>query len=365
MIKLPRKKMRAKPPSVRRDTISSGSKRMFSAASFFDVIDSIHGNGASPLPEPAAIPQRPASVAFYGFRGGAGRTVALAHIATMLAQRGLRVAAVDFDLEAPGLHVALGTESPKEGTGLVPLLISTLTAPIGEQVPVVEHLQVVTPKEGAGKVLLLPAGRITRTYLAQIEELGVALWHEPSLSPLERILDGLRPESPDVVFIDCRTGFSAMSASVLFHLADLVVVFLPLTDQVWEGVDVLLQGIAAARAHRNNKPGLLFVPSMVPPGEAGRERLHRYLAKLRTNYVNSFNLAEPSELEDEADIADEEPWLREGLVWDPRISADGGVVRQPFLPGGPWGIFQSLCDSLAASLGLEAEQPPAESIQVK
>ena len=192
----------------------------------------------------------------------------------------------------------------------------------------------------------------------------MGLWHEPTLSPLERILDGLRQESPDVVFIDCRTGFSAMSASVLFHLADLAVVFLPLTDQVWDGVDVLLQGIAAARAHRDNRPALLFVPSMVPPAEAGQERLHRYLAKLRTKYVNRLHLAEPPAPEDEADVSDEEPWLRGGLVWDPRISTDGGV-REPFLPGGPWGIFQPLCDSITASLDLETDQRPAESTQVK
>jgi len=113
---------------------------------------------------------------------------------------------------------------------------------------------------------------------------GAVARAEP-LPALERILNGIRRESPDVVFIDCRTGFSAMSASVLFHLAGLAVVFLPLRDQAWDGVDVLLQGIAAARAHRDNKPGLLFVPSIVPPSEAWRERLHRYLAKLRTQYV--------------------------------------------------------------------------------
>jgi hypothetical protein len=282
----------------------------------------------------------------------------------MFAQRGLRIAAVDFDLEAPGLQIALGSESPAEGKGLVPLLINTLKAPSGEQPPVADHLQVLTPKEGSGKVLLLPAGRITRTYLAQIEELGVGLWHEPTLSPLERILNGLRQENPDVIFIDCRTGFSGMSASVLFHLADLAVIFLPLTDQVWDGVDVLLQGIAAARAHRDNKPGLLFIPSMVAPGDAGRDRLNRYLAQLGTRYHKCLNLADSPKLDDDTDFADEEPWLREGIVWDPRISADGSV-RQPFLPGGPWGIFQPLCDNLAASLDLEAEQRPVESVQVR
>jgi len=80
----------------------------------------------------------------------------------MLAQRGLRIAVVDFDLEAPGLHVAFGTDPPPQDTGLVPLLIATLATPIDEQVPVVDHLQVVTPREGAGKLLLLPVARKAR-----------------------------------------------------------------------------------------------------------------------------------------------------------------------------------------------------------
>jgi MinD-like ATPase involved in chromosome partitioning or flagellar assembly len=342
-------------------TASDQPRRMFSPASFFDVIDSVQHEPAGELAEPAAAPQRPATVAFYGFRGGAGRTVALAHVALMLAQRGLRVGAVDFDLEAPGLHVALGAEPPAEGKGLVALLRKTLTTAPDEQVDVAEHLQIVTPKEGTGKVLLLPAGRVSRTYLAQIEELGVGLWHEHVLSPLERILSGLKKEDPDVVFVDCRTGFSGMSASVLFHLSDLITVFLPLTEQVWDGVEVLLQAVASARKQRGNGPGLLFIPSMVPPGETGREKADRYLAKLSERYTRYLNV---SFSEDDSESAEEEPWLREGITWDARISADG-AIRQPFLPGGAWGIFQPLLDSIVASLDLEAEQRPTEPVHAR
>src|SRR5438105_13541357 len=41
---------------------------------------------------------------FYSFKGGVGRTMSLANVATLLAQRRRRVLAIDFDLEAPGLH---------------------------------------------------------------------------------------------------------------------------------------------------------------------------------------------------------------------------------------------------------------------
>ena len=41
---------------------------------------------------------------FYSFKGGVGRTMALANVAELLYQRGLKVLMVDFDLEAPGLE---------------------------------------------------------------------------------------------------------------------------------------------------------------------------------------------------------------------------------------------------------------------
>src|SRR5690349_22743617 len=43
-------------------------------------------------------------VTFYSFKGGTGRTMALANVAWILAINGKRVLAVDWDLEAPGLH---------------------------------------------------------------------------------------------------------------------------------------------------------------------------------------------------------------------------------------------------------------------
>src|SRR5438270_2162491 len=43
-------------------------------------------------------------ITFYSYKGGVGRTMALANTAAMLAARGWRVLAADWDLEAPGLH---------------------------------------------------------------------------------------------------------------------------------------------------------------------------------------------------------------------------------------------------------------------
>src|SRR5438045_466599 len=43
-------------------------------------------------------------VTFYSYKGGVGRTFALANIAVLLAKRGKRVLMMDWDLDAPGLH---------------------------------------------------------------------------------------------------------------------------------------------------------------------------------------------------------------------------------------------------------------------
>ena len=41
-------------------------------------------------------------VTFYSYKGGVGRSMALANVAVLLARRGLKVLAVDWDLESAG-----------------------------------------------------------------------------------------------------------------------------------------------------------------------------------------------------------------------------------------------------------------------
>ena len=62
-------------------------------------------------------------ITFYSYKGGVGRTMALANVAVLLAQRGLHVLAVDWDLEAPGLERYFGyfTVEQRKG-GLLSLL---------------------------------------------------------------------------------------------------------------------------------------------------------------------------------------------------------------------------------------------------
>ena len=43
-------------------------------------------------------------ITFYSYKGGTGRSMALANVAFVLALNGNRVLVIDWDLEAPGIH---------------------------------------------------------------------------------------------------------------------------------------------------------------------------------------------------------------------------------------------------------------------
>ena len=51
-------------------------------------------------------------ITFYSYKGGTGRTMALANTAWILAANGYRVLAADWDLEAPGLGRGPWPNSP-------------------------------------------------------------------------------------------------------------------------------------------------------------------------------------------------------------------------------------------------------------
>src|SRR5215510_7234351 len=55
--------------------------------------------------EAVEVPKRKGRiVTFYSYKGGTGRSMALANVAWVLALNGNRVLVVDWDLEAPGIH---------------------------------------------------------------------------------------------------------------------------------------------------------------------------------------------------------------------------------------------------------------------
>src|SRR5215471_12773939 len=69
-------------------------------------------------------------ISFYSFKGGVGRSMAVANIAALLSKSAGRVLVIDWDLEAPGLHKFFMSEddslktSIQTSPGIVDLLSS-------------------------------------------------------------------------------------------------------------------------------------------------------------------------------------------------------------------------------------------------
>ena len=324
---------------------------MFSAASFFDVINA--KPGISSRAKQSGL-SRPPVIAFYGFRGGAGRSLALAHVATLLARRGARVAAVDLDLEAPGLHVLLDVPSPSDG-GAADLLRA---AAMGEVIDAKAHVRPSPLGQGSGQLFVVPAGAITPRYLAVLEELGVGMWHATDRpNPVRQAVESLRDVQPDLdaVLVDCRTGFSGMAASVLFHVADVAVVFFPLSEQVWEGISIVLDAAKAARQFREGRPALLFVPSIVPPGAIGDAKLVPFEQRLVKEFGKRFGEVDFAESED----PDRPEWLLPPIRYDVSLAISGRVDVS--LQSSSWKLYEPLADAVAAAAEIATHVPRAIS----
>jgi hypothetical protein len=329
---------------------------MFSAASFAGVVSQYDDIVPWQEPEtlaPTAIPV----VAFYGFRGGAGRTTALAHVAALMASRQIPTVAIDLDVEAPGLHHVLDCPQPEEDKGTVALLRAAATQESSEALRLAPHI-LKSGLEFGSPIRVLPAGLLSEKYLERLDDLGVPLWHvAEGPSPLQALVDQVKAElSPQLILVDCRTGLNGLSASALFHVSDVIICFLPVSEQSLDGLAIFLKGVKAAKVKRGGRPEVLIVPSMVPEGPEGRQRLKDwFLPKLETEYLRTV-LGMPISEDSIDPTLEQVPIVREGIEYR-RAIALADHLRADFtqLAGG---VYQPLMQDIDLIVGLDQSTTP-------
>ncbi|MEO0685611.1 MAG: hypothetical protein AAFY76_11355, partial [Cyanobacteria bacterium J06649_11] len=93
--------------------------------------------------------------------------MAMANVATVLAQRGHKVLVVDWDLEAPGLEEYFeGFHISPKGRGLLQLLWDVTK---GNEVDYRKHLWELKSIMEDTSLMLLPSGREEETYYPMLE----------------------------------------------------------------------------------------------------------------------------------------------------------------------------------------------------
>jgi cellulose biosynthesis protein BcsQ len=201
-------------------------------------------------------------VTFYSFKGGTGRTMALANIAILLAKAGKRVLAVDFDLEAPGLWRYYQDLEPdldrRDG------LIDMLTAQSGRSAgtPVDWREYVVPVGFDGGSLSLMTSGRSDASYPARVLEFN---WQQffrdhDGGSFIEQLRADWADEY-DFTLIDSRTGITDTGGICTIALPDVIVPVFVANHQNVEGI---LEVLGRAQEGRRNlaydRPPAMVLP---------------------------------------------------------------------------------------------------------
>jgi hypothetical protein len=232
------------------------------------------------------------TLAFYSYKGGAGRSLLLANTARFLASLGKGVVALDLDFEAPGLHYKLGRAGSRDGEsertgGAVPYLLATARDATSAP-PLEEHLvEVPVPPGSGGWLRLMPAGPAPdRTYWTALKQLGEQVrFDDPSGQGLMALLDlhaRIQEElKPDYLLVDARTGVTELGGLATTILADTLICMFVANQESLDGTLTVAEAVKAAPRLKKQLP-VRIVPVLArvtsaPPTEgrfaAGMERL--------------------------------------------------------------------------------------------
>ncbi len=172
---------------------------------------------------------------FYSYKGGVGRSMALANVAVLLAQRGLRVLAVDWDLEAPGLERYF-SPFPMDirGDGILRLLVSAASELSVDYKNYVWNVDIGNSRS----IAFLPSGKEQNSNYSS--ELGSFDWDGFfKFKKGGEFLENLRKQwldDFDIVLIDSRTGLTDSGGICTILLPDIVVAMFTANFQSLYGV---------------------------------------------------------------------------------------------------------------------------------
>lgn len=186
-------------------------------------------------------------ISIHSYRGGTGKSNTTANLATLMAQRGLRVGVVDTDIQSPGIHVLFGMEE-----GDMP---NSLNNYLWGQCDIAEASYDVTDKLDTavdGKIFLIPSslnpGEIARV-LREGYDVGLLdsgfqdLLHELEL---------------DALLIDTHPGLNEETL-LSIAISDKVVIILRPDSQDYLGTSVTVEV-----ARKLDVQGLMLVVNKVP-----------------------------------------------------------------------------------------------------
>ena len=204
---------------------------------------------------------------FYSFKGGVGRSMALANVAVELAQRGRRVLVVDFDLEAPGLDTFDVLRPQHAVPGVIDFVRGYLDS---DRAPDAVDFFARLPDIGrrGGQLWIMPSGAQQTTYATHFNQIDWAELYEKRDGYL--LFEDLKGQweqaiNPDYVLIDSRTGHTDTGGICTRQLPDAVTILFFPNEQNLRGLTKVVNDIRSETEEpRRKRIELHFVMSNVP-----------------------------------------------------------------------------------------------------
>lgn len=241
-------------------------------------------------------------ITFYSYKGGTGRSMAMANVAWILASHGKRVLAIDWDLEAPGLHryfsPFLVDRNLTASDGIIDFVIDYATeamtpAQQDEVVPpdwYVQHADL--PRyaaslewegwdfPGDGTLDFVSAGRQSPSYSTRVNTFDWQSFYDRHGGGvfLEAAKETMRNEY-DYILIDSRTGVSDTSGICTVQMPDVLVVCFTLNNQSIEGASAIASSVYAQRCRSGLK--IFPVPMRIELAETDKLEARRKYARRR------------------------------------------------------------------------------------
>jgi hypothetical protein len=263
-----------------------------------DTLSGTTGTADPPLRSPGRI------ITFYSYKGGTGRSMALANVAWILAMNGKRVLVIDWDFEAPGLHryfaPFLFDPEMTETLGLIDFFVHFgEAARLQSRKPSITNdpnlpwfaertdltgystpLDYEFPLEGG--LDFVGAGQQGSTYGVRVntfqwndfyQQLGGGVF-------LEAVKERLRDDY-DFILIDSRTGLSDTSGICTVQMPDELVVCFTLNRQSIYGATATAASADVQRRRADGTQGLKIwpVPTRVELHEKDRLEAARLIAR--------------------------------------------------------------------------------------
>ncbi len=178
-------------------------------------------------------------ITFYSYKGGVGRSMALANIGVLLAQRGVSVLMIDWDLEAPGLEKYFKDFKilDSEKGGLLDFLITQKENNNVEKYSNYSDYCSTIKTAFDGKLSIMTSGSKDENYIKNLQSFDWKEFFKKSNGSL--FIETFRRkmlEDYNYILIDSRTGLTDSGGVCTIQLPDIIIPVFTANEQSLYGV---------------------------------------------------------------------------------------------------------------------------------